>query len=113
MAKLRKYQQDYLRDIKLGKITVSELPLGCGKTLIMEKAMIDIDKELGIRLKTLRKQAKLSQVQLAQALCITFQQIQKYEKGVNRITCSRLFMICKVLGCSPQDFFTPIYELIF
>ncbi len=48
--------------------------------------------------------AGISQVQLGTALGVTFQQVQKYEKGANRVSASRLQQISDVLGV-PVDFF--------
>ena len=47
----------------------------------------------------------MTQEQLGAALGITFQQIQKYERGANRIGASRLFDICRILDVAPQFFF--------
>lgn len=47
----------------------------------------------------------LSQAQLAKMLGISFQQVQKYEKGVNRIGASRLFDLAQVLGVPVQFFY--------
>lgn len=48
---------------------------------------------------------KMSQEKLGEALGITFQQVQKYEKGVNRISASRLQQIAQFLNVSPSFFF--------
>jgi transcriptional regulator with XRE-family HTH domain len=48
---------------------------------------------------------QMSQTEVADALGITFQQIQKYEKGLNRVGASRLQQISEVLGVSPFYFF--------
>ncbi|WEX89436.1 helix-turn-helix domain-containing protein [Sinorhizobium garamanticum] len=48
---------------------------------------------------------KMTQVTLAKALGITFQQLQKYENGTNRVGASRLQAIAKVLGVAPSYFF--------
>lgn len=48
---------------------------------------------------------KMSQEELASALGITFQQVQKYEKGSNRIGAGRLFEMAQILGVSIQFFF--------
>jgi len=56
-----------------------------------------------IRIQRLAK--GLSQTELAQKLGVTFQQVQKYEKGVNRIGCGRVFQIARVLGVHVMDFF--------
>jgi transcriptional regulator with XRE-family HTH domain len=47
----------------------------------------------------------MSQTHLGAAVGVSFQQIQKYERGVNRIAASTLFQIAVVLGVSPCDFF--------
>jgi len=64
-----------------------------------------IDAHIGRYLKKCRKDAMMTQTELANALGITFQQIQKYERGANRIAASRLWDLCKVLGKKPNDFF--------
>ncbi len=56
-----------------------------------------IDMEVGQRIKTQRKALGLSQTALADHLGVTFQQVQKYEKGVNRIGAGRLTKIAAVL----------------
>ena len=64
-----------------------------------------IDLSIGSRLRLRRLSLGLSQNTLAQALGITFQQIQKYERGSNRIVASRLFHLSKVLQVPVQYFF--------
>ena len=56
-----------------------------------------IDKWVGDRVRTARVLRGMSQDQLGQAVGLTFQQIQKYEKGVNRIGASRLYRLSQVL----------------
>jgi len=46
-----------------------------------------------------------SQTELGEKLGVTFQQIQNYEKGVNRVGCGRLFQIARILGVHVMDFF--------
>lgn len=58
--------------------------------------------EIGHRIKTLRRSAGLSQEKVAEELGITFQQVQKYEKGTNRISAPKLVQLCKVLGVEPD-----------
>ncbi|ARO55877.1 hypothetical protein B2G69_18225 [Methylorubrum zatmanii] len=53
---------------------------------------------IGLRIAHLRKLQGLSQKELGEAIGVTFQQIQKYEKGVNRIAADRLFAIAQKLG---------------
>lgn len=56
-----------------------------------------IDVYVGGRVKTKRKSMKLTQQDLAKALGLTFQQVQKYERGANRISASKLHMISQTL----------------
>ncbi len=60
-----------------------------------------IDIGVGFRLRTLRKSKGMSQDQLGRTLGITFQQIQKYERGTNRISASMLVKSARALGVSP------------
>lgn len=64
-----------------------------------------VDVHVGNRIKWRRKVLKLSQQQMADMLGLTFQQIQKYEKGLNRVGASRLWDISRVLGVSMDFFF--------
>lgn len=64
-----------------------------------------VDEHVGARLRLLRKSAKLSQQTLAERLGITFQQVQKYERGTNRVSASKLHEAAMVLGVSISDFF--------
>ncbi len=63
-----------------------------------------VDIYVGNRLRQRRMLMGLSQKQMAAALGVTFQQVQKYENGVNRISASRLWDISKILK-APIDFF--------
>lgn len=56
-----------------------------------------IDRLIGQRLRWRRKELKWTQEQLGELLGLTFQQVQKYEKGVNRISAGRLYEIASVL----------------
>lgn len=67
--------------------------------------MDPIDKHVGSRLRIRRKELGLSQQQLADGMGITFQQIQKYERGTNRVASSRLHQLCQMLRVTPQYFF--------
>lgn len=63
------------------------------------------DLYAGSKLRLQRQFRQLTQTDLANALGITFQQIQKYERGINRISASRLQTICQVLGVPVSFFF--------
>lgn len=64
-----------------------------------------IDVHVGARVKFRRVALGMSQEKLGRLLGLTFQQVQKYEKGANRIGASRLFAISRVLDAPIQFFF--------
>ena len=70
-----------------------------------EKRPHPIDVHVGGRVRLRRTMVGMSQDKLADSLGLTFQQIQKYEKGVNRIGASRVFEISRILGVPIQFFF--------
>ncbi|MCK5384896.1 MAG: helix-turn-helix transcriptional regulator [Alphaproteobacteria bacterium] len=63
-----------------------------------------IDKHVGLRIRNRRTLMGLSQEKLADSVGVTFQQVQKYERGTNRVSASRLYRFSKTLGVS-IDFF--------
>ena len=69
-----------------------------------KKAPNPIDRYVGSRVRMRRMLVGMSQEKLGEALGLTFQQVQKYEKGTNRIGASRLHRIASVLGV-PVEFF--------
>lgn len=70
-----------------------------------ERAANAIDRKLGQRVRTRRLEIGMSQERLADLLGVTFQQVQKYEKGINRIAASRLFDISSALDMPVSRFF--------
>ncbi|MBL8549231.1 MAG: helix-turn-helix transcriptional regulator [Hyphomonadaceae bacterium] len=60
-----------------------------------------VDLEIGRRVKARRIEIGLAQEMLAATVGVTFQQVQKYEKGVNRISASMLLRICEALKVQP------------
>ena len=70
-----------------------------------KKNAIAQDREIGRRIKVRRLQLEMSQQSLGNALDLTFQQIQKYEKGANRVGAGRLQQIAKILKVPPSFFF--------
>ena len=64
----------------------------------VKKSPNPIDKHVGSRVRMRRVLLGMSQEKLGEALSLTFQQVQKYEKGTNRIGASRLQQICKTLN---------------
>lgn len=61
------------------------------------------DREIGIRLRALRIDNKMSQDALGRTLGVTFQQIQKYEKGVNRLSLTRAIHVAKILKTTVEQ----------
>jgi transcriptional regulator with XRE-family HTH domain len=70
----------------------------------MKKRTDARDTEIGARLRALRLERGLSQSVLAGHLGLSFQQLQKYEKGINRVSAARLATIADFLG-APVTFF--------
>jgi transcriptional regulator with XRE-family HTH domain len=70
----------------------------------LKKAPGAVDRHVGGRVRMRRISQGLSQERLGEALGVTFQQIQKYEKGSNRISVSRMQQIAQVLGCTVNYF---------
>ena len=66
---------------------------------------IEIDRRIGRRIRERRVVLGLSQPKLADGLDITFQQLQKYENGSNRIAAGRLYGCAQLLGVLPEYFF--------
>ena len=62
-----------------------------------------LDVALGGRIRLRRRELEMSQDQLARKIGITFQQVQKYEHGTNRVSFSRLAEIAEALKCSVSD----------
>jgi len=64
------------------------------------------DQVIGQRVKAYREIFGLSQTELGDAVGVTFQQIQKYENGKNKVSVSRLIDMCKILNVTLLDFLT-------
>ena len=64
-----------------------------------------VDIHVGMQIKKARVLAGLTQTQLADALKVTFQQVQKYERGANRVSASRLWDLTQILDVEISFFF--------
>lgn len=64
-----------------------------------------LDKEIGRRIRVQRLEAGVSQERLAEALGVSFQQVQKYENGLNRVAASRLYDVSQALNVPVASFF--------
>ncbi|MDX2274186.1 MAG: helix-turn-helix transcriptional regulator [Hyphomonadaceae bacterium] len=73
-----------------------------------ERSANAVDRRLGQKVRTRRLEIGMSQERLAELLGVTFQQVQKYEKGVNRMAASRLFAIAAALEMPISRFFEGI-----
>ena len=69
-----------------------------------------IDMHVGKRVRFKRKMMGLTQSDLGEKVSLTFQQIQKYEKGENRISASKLFQIAQILSTNVSFFFEGFNE---
>ena len=73
--------------------------------MITKKSPNPVDKHVGSRVRMRRMMLSMSQEKLGDALGLTFQQVQKYEKGTNRIGASRLQQISHILQVPVSFFF--------
>src|SRR6516165_2929432 len=67
------------------------------------RAADDLDRALGNAIRLRRRSLNLTQEQLASACGVSFQQLQKYESGANRVSFSRLVQIARALDCRVTD----------
>lgn len=67
-----------------------------------------MDAHVGSRVRLRRMMMGMSQEKLGEQMGLTFQQIQKYERGINRVSASRLYELARVLGVTVQFFFEEI-----
>lgn len=70
----------------------------------------ETDVLIGEKIRARRERIGFSQVRLGDAIGLTFQQIQKYERGINRVSASRLLNIAKALGVDVTHFYEGLLE---
>src|SRR5471032_539484 len=70
-----------------------------------ERTPNPIDVHVGLQVRLRRNELKISQEKLAETIGLTFQQVQKYERGTNRISASKLYEIARTLRVSIAWFF--------
>ena len=80
------------------------MPRGTSRRTVGEHGPHPVDVHVGQRLRTRRTLLGMSQEKVAEKLGLTFQQLQKYEKGANRVSASRLHELSQILDV-PQSFF--------
>ncbi|MEO0399185.1 MAG: helix-turn-helix transcriptional regulator [Pseudomonadota bacterium] len=71
---------------------------------------LSLDSQIGLRVRLLRKDRSVSQRELGELLGVTFQQVQKYEKGSNRIGAGRLWQISQILEAPITYFFDGLFS---
>src|SRR5262245_58044651 len=69
-----------------------------------------VDRHVGLHIRMRRKELGLSQEKLADSLGLTFQQVQKYERGANRVSASKLWEIARALDISVAYFYEGLGE---
>lgn len=69
----------------------------------MTEVQSSLDEALGELVRIYRLSSGLSQVELGEAAGISYQQIQKYESGANKVSVSRLFSVARALGITPSE----------
>ncbi len=77
----------------------------------LQSTAIHIDNFVGQRLRQRRQELGLSQTAVADQLEVTFQQVQKYERGMNRISASRLHDLCGILNVPVEYFFDGLQSI--
>ena len=71
-----------------------------------------VDRHVGLRLRMRRKELGISQEKLAEAIGLTFQQVQKYERAANRVSASKLWEMARALSTSIGYFYEGLGEMV-
>src|SRR6185437_3860998 len=77
----------------------------------MDEGPDRLDQALGLAIRLRRHARGLSQSALGEAIGVSFQQVQKYERGSNRVSFSTMVRICQALGCQVSDLVGEVQEL--
>src|SRR5678815_5492166 len=70
-----------------------------------DRAPNPVDRHVGMRIRMRRKELGVSQERLGQAIGLTFQQVQKYERAANRVSASKLWDMARVLSTTTAYFY--------
>lgn len=81
------------------------------RTKMIDAAPNPVDQHVGLRIRVRRKELQVSQERLAEAIGVTFQQLQKYERAANRVSASKLWEIARFLAVPPGFFFEGLGEV--
>jgi transcriptional regulator with XRE-family HTH domain len=71
-----------------------------------------MDVALGLALRLRRHRTGLSQTDVGKAIGVSFQQLQKYERGTNRVSFSTLMRLCEALGCSAAALVADVEQIV-
>lgn len=90
-----------------------EYSVGGETHAIVEKSAQDafVDRHVGLRIRARRLQVGLTQAEIGEELGISFQQVQKYERGTNRVSASKLFAIARCLRTNVAYYFEGLQGL--
>ena len=81
------------------------------KMVEIEAGPNPVDRHVGLRIRMRRKELGLSQERLAEAVGLTFQQIQKYERAANRVSASKLWDLARALKTNISYFYEGLAEM--
>ncbi len=93
------------RLFRKGVIVMAKTAAAAERFTVLEKTPAAVDVHVGARVRMRRRFLGLTQQTLAEALGLTFQQVQKYERGANRVSASKLYEIAFALNTSVSYFF--------
>lgn len=105
------YCEDHLTGVRLYSIWLRAMTLMVDtskrrrRRQAASRAPVNVDFHVGRQIRIRRVLQGLSQAALAESLGVSFQQIQKYERGANRISAGHLFELARTLSCTPNEFF--------
>jgi transcriptional regulator with XRE-family HTH domain len=88
-----------------------QIEAGSSETGSSETGPNPVDRHVGLRIRMRRKELGLSQERLADAVGLTFQQIQKYERAANRVSASKLWELAQALQVGISYFYDGLAEM--
>jgi transcriptional regulator with XRE-family HTH domain len=74
----------------------------------MSRKIVELDNHIGAKLRSARVELGLTQENMAELLGVTYQQVHKYEKGINRISAVTLAKLCRLLNVPHSYFFSDL-----
>lgn len=81
------------------------------KLVELDRGPNPVDRHVGLRIRMRRKELGISQERLAEAIGLTFQQIQKYERAANRVSASKLWELAQALRTNVAYFYEGLVEM--